>query len=130
MSSEKHPTSPDFAAEPMTIEIGPAHPAMHGIVRFTAQLDGEVIVAMDPEIGYLHRGFEKEAEDSTYIQIIPYTDRLNYVSPLINNVGYSMAVEKLFDLEVPRRAEFTRVIMSEISRITDHLTCNGATARP
>ncbi len=128
MSSEKRPTSPDFSAETMQIEIGPAHPAMHGIVRFTAQLDGEVIAAMEPEIGYLHRGFEKEAEDSTYIQIMPYTDRLNYVSPLINNVGYSMAVEKLFDLEVPRRAEFTRVIMSEISRITDHLTCNGATA--
>ena len=128
MSSDKRPLSPDFAAEPMTIEIGPAHPAMHGIVRLTAQLDGEVFVSIEPEIGYLHRGFEKEAEASTYIQIIPYTDRLNYVSPLINNVGYSMAVEKLFDLEVPRRAEFTRVIMSEISRVTDHLTCNAAAA--
>ncbi|MCZ6531747.1 MAG: NADH-quinone oxidoreductase subunit D [SAR324 cluster bacterium] len=128
MSSKRRPTTPDFSAQPMTIEIGPAHPATHGIVRFTAQLDGEVVAAMETEIGYLHRGFEKEAENSTYIQIIPYTDRLNYVSPLINNVGYSMAVEKLFDLEVPRRAEFARVIMSEVSRITDHLTCNGATA--
>jgi NADH-quinone oxidoreductase subunit D len=126
MTSERRPTTPDFGAEPMRIEIGPAHPAMHGIVRFTAQLDGEVVVHLEPEIGYLHRGFEKEAEASTYIQVIPYTDRLNYVSPLINNVGYSMAVEKLFDLEVPRRAEFTRVIMMEISRLTDHLTCNAA----
>ncbi|MEE8395939.1 MAG: NADH-quinone oxidoreductase subunit D [bacterium] len=128
MSSVKHLSDPDFHGRPMVIEIGPSHPATHGIVRFTAELDGEVVVSMKPEIGYLHRGFEKEAESSTYIQVIPYTDRLNYVSPLINNVGYSMAVEKLFDLEIPRRAEFTRVIMMELSRITDHLTCNGATA--
>ncbi|MBI4083220.1 MAG: NADH-quinone oxidoreductase subunit D, partial [Candidatus Lambdaproteobacteria bacterium] len=118
----------DFGSEPMVIEIGPSHPAMHGIVRFTCQLDGEVIVDMKAEIGYLHRGFEKEAESQHWVQVIPYTDRLNYVSPLINNQGYAMAVEKLFGLEIPRRAEFTRVIMSEISRITDHLTCNGATA--
>ena len=128
MTSARRLGAPEFNAEPMVIEIGPAHPAMHGIVRFTARLDGEVVEAMEAEIGYLHRGFEKEAENSTYIQVIPYTDRLNYVSPLINNVGYSLAVEKLFDLEVPRRAQFARVIMCEISRITDHLTCNGATA--
>jgi len=118
----------DFQSEPMVIEIGPSHPAMHGIVRFTAELDGEVVVGMKSEIGYLHRGFEKEAESQHYVQVVPYTDRLNYVSPLINNQGYSMAVEKLFGLEVPRRAEFGRVIMSEVSRICDHLTCNGATA--
>jgi len=112
----------------MAIEIGPAHPAMHGIVRFTTYLDGELIVDMVPEIGYLHRGFEKESENSKWIQIIPYTDRLNYVSPLLNNIGYSLAVEKLYDIEVPRRAQFTRVIMGEISRITDHLTCLGAAA--
>ncbi len=118
----------DFGAEPMVIEVGPSHPAMHGITRFRCEVDGEVILSMEADIGYLHRGFEKEAEASTYIQVIPYTDRLNYVSPLINNVGYSIAAEKLFSIEVPRRAEFTRVIMMEISRITDHLTCNGATA--
>ena len=118
----------DLGAEPMLIEIGPSHPAMHGITRLITKLDGEVIVGMDVDIGYLHRGFEKEAENSNYIQIVPYTDRLNYVSPLINNVGYSMAVEKLFGLEVPRRAEYARVIMMEISRITDHLTCLGAMA--
>ena len=71
----------DFSTSVMTIEIGPAHPAMHGIVRFTTQLDGELIVGMEPEIGYLHRGFEKESENSKWIQVIPYTDRLNYVSP-------------------------------------------------
>ena len=118
----------DFSASVMIIEIGPAHPAMHGIVRFTTHLDGELIVGMDTEIGYLHRGFEKESENSKWIQVIPYTDRLNYVSPLLNNIGYSMAVEKLYGIEAPRRAEFTRVIMGEISRITDHLTCLGAAA--
>ena len=127
-SSERRLKELDFGAEPMVIEIGPSHPAMHGIVRFTTELDGEVIVGLKPEIGYLHRGFEKECESSTYLQVIPYTDRLNYVSPLINNVGYAMAVEKLFGVEVPPRAEYARVIMMEISRITDHLTCNGATA--
>ncbi|MGA1599252.1 MAG: NADH-quinone oxidoreductase subunit D [bacterium] len=118
----------DFSSSVMAIEIGPSHPAMHGIVRFTTYVDGELIVDMIPEIGYLHRGFEKESENSKWIQVIPYTDRLNYVSPLLNNIGYSMAVEKLYGVEAPRRAEFTRVIMGEISRITDHLTCLGASA--
>ena len=118
----------DFSSSIMSIEIGPAHPAMHGIVRFTTYLDGELIVGMEPEIGYLHRGFEKESENSKWIQVIPYTDRLNYVSPLLNNIGYSMAVEKLYGVEAPKRAEYTRVIMGEISRITDHLTCLGAVA--
>ena len=72
----------DFSSSVMTIEIGPAHPAMHGIVRFTTHLDGELIIGMDPEIGYLHRGFEKESENSKWIQVIPYTDSLNYVSPV------------------------------------------------
>ena len=91
-------SSPDYSASLMTIEIGPAHPAMHGIVRFTTKLDGEIIVEMEPEIGYLHRGFEKESENSKWIQVIPYTDRLNYVSPLLCNIGYSMAVEKLYGI--------------------------------
>lgn len=122
------PIEADEDTSIMAIEVGPAHPAMHGIVRFTTYVDGEMIVDMVPEIGYLHRGFEKESENSKWIQVIPYTDRLNYVSPLLNNIGYSMAVEKLFGAEVPRRAEYTRVIMGEISRITDHLTCVGAAA--
>ena len=125
---EASTSSADFSTSVMSIEIGPAHPAMHGIVRLTTQLDGELIVGMEAEIGYLHRGFEKESENSKWIQVIPYTDRLNYVSPLLCNIGYSMAVEKLYGIEAPRRAEFTRVIMGEISRITDHLTCLGAVA--
>ena len=112
----------------MMLNIGPSHPAMHGIIRIVARLDGERIKDADVEIGYLHRGFEKMAETVDYNGVMPYTDRLNYVSPLINNMGYCMAVEKLLGIEVPERCHYIRVIMSEISRITDHLTCVGASA--
>jgi NADH-quinone oxidoreductase subunit D len=112
----------------MLLNIGPAHPAMHGIIRIVAKLDGEQIVDADVQIGYLHRGFEKMSETVDYNGVIPYTDRLNYVSPLINNMGYCMAVEKLLGVSVPERCHYIRVIMSEISRITDHLTCVGASA--
>ena len=112
----------------MLLNVGPAHPAMHGIIRIVARLDGEVVVGTDVEIGYLHRGFEKMAETVDYNGVIPYADRLNYVSPLINNMGYCMAVEKLLGISVPERCHYIRVIMSEISRITDHLTCVGASA--
>jgi NADH-quinone oxidoreductase subunit D len=110
------------------LNIGPAHPAMHGIIRIVAKLDGEQIEAAEVEIGYLHRGFEKMSETVDYNGVIPYTDRLNYVSPLINNMGYCMAVEKLLGVSVPERCHYVRVILAEISRITDHLTCVGATA--
>jgi NADH-quinone oxidoreductase subunit D len=114
----------------MTVNMGPSHPAMHGTVRIVLTVDGEKVVASDVQPGYLHRCFEKEAEHATYTQIFPYTDRLNYVSPMINNVGYAMAVEKLLGLtgKLPPRAEYVRVIVSEVSRITDHLTCIGASA--
>ena len=101
---------------------------MHGIIRIVTKLDGERIVDIDVEIGYLHRGFEKMAETVDYNGVMPYTDRLNYVSPLINNMGYCMAVEKLLGISVPERCHYIRVIMSEISRISDHLTCVGASA--
>jgi len=112
----------------LLINVGPSHPAMHGIIRIIVQLDGEVIRDADVEIGYLHRGFEKMSETVQYNGVIPYTDRLNYVSPLINNMGYCMAVEKLLGISVPERCHYIRVIMAEISRITDHLTCIGASA--
>jgi NADH-quinone oxidoreductase subunit D len=112
----------------MLLNVGPAHPAMHGIIRIVATLEGEQIVDTEVEIGYLHRGFEKMAETVDYNGVMPYTDRLNYVSPLINNVGYCMAVEKLLALSVPERCHYIRVVVSEISRITDHLTCVGAAA--
>ncbi len=112
----------------MFLNMGPSHPAMHGIIRILLELDGETVVNSNVEIGYLHRAFEKMSEQAGYLQVIPYTDRLNYVSPLINNFGYAEAVEKLFDIEVTERCKYIRVIMSEISRLTDHLTCIGASA--
>jgi NADH-quinone oxidoreductase subunit D len=112
----------------MFLNIGPSHPAMHGIIRLVTELDGEVIKDLDVEIGYLHRCFEKESERAGYNNVIPYTDRLNYVSPLINNFGYCHAVERLLGIEVTERCKFIRTIMSEISRVTDHLTCVGASA--
>ena len=114
--------------ENLMVGVGPAHPAMHGIIRIVAELDGETIVKADVEIGYLHRAFEKDCEVGSWNNAIPYTDRLNYVSPLINNFGYAAAVEKLLGIEVTERCQYIRVIMSEISRICDHLTCVGASA--
>jgi NADH-quinone oxidoreductase subunit D len=115
-------------AQNLHVNIGPQHPAMHGIIRILAELDGESLVKADVEIGYLHRAFEKECERGGYNNAIPYTDRLNYVSPLINNFGYASAVEKLLGIEVTERCKYIRVVMSEISRICDHLTCIGASA--
>ena len=120
--------TPELETRDMMLNIGPAHPAMHGIVQIVAKLEGERIEDAEVDIGYLHRGFEKMAEVVDYNGVIPYTDRLNYVSPLINNMGYCMAVEKLLGIEVPERCHYVRVILSEISRITDHLTCVGAAA--
>jgi len=125
-------TAHTIAREPetreMLLNVGPQHPAMHGIIRIVAKLDGEQILDLDVEIGFLHRGFERMSETVDYNGVMPYTDRLNYVSPLINNVGYCMAVEKLLGIPVPDRCHYIRVIVSEISRISDHLTCVGAGA--
>ncbi len=118
----------DLHTETMVINLGPAHPATHGTARVAAEISGEKIIDADVEVGYLHRGFEKMCETVDYNQVIPYTDRLNYVSPLINNVGWALTVEKLLGVEVPKRCQYIRVIMSEISRVCDHLTCLGASA--
>ena len=112
----------------MLLNVGPSHPAMHGVIRLIMELEGETIKGVDVEIGYLHRAFEKMCETVMYTQCFPYTDRLNYVSPLINNVGFALTVEKLLGIDIPERAKYIRVIMSEISRVTDHLTCIGASA--
>ncbi len=112
----------------MLLNVGPSHPAMHGVIQLIMELDGERIKGVDVEIGYLHRAFEKMCETVMYAQCFPYTDRLNYVSPLINNVGFALTVEKLLGIDIPERAKYIRVIMSEISRVTDHLTCIGASA--
>jgi NADH-quinone oxidoreductase subunit D len=121
-------SGPGTGSQNMQLGLGPAHPAMHGIIRIETELDGEVIVKADVEIGYLHRAFEKDCEVGGYNNAIPYTDRLNYVSPLINNFAYASAVEKLLGIEVTERCKYIRTIMSEVSRICDHLTCIGATA--
>jgi len=112
----------------MFLNVGPSHPAMHGIIQLVLELDGERVKGADVEIGFLHRAFEKESERGPYNNVIPYTDRLNYVSPLINNFGYCLAVERLLDIEATERCQYIRVLMSELSRITDHLTCVGASA--
>ncbi|HUY28980.1 MAG TPA: NADH dehydrogenase (quinone) subunit D [Candidatus Binataceae bacterium] len=118
----------DPADEIMEIQMGPSHPASHGTIKFNLKLDGERIVDCDVEVGYLHRGFEKMCEQGTWTQAFPYTDRLNYASPCINNVAFALAVENLLDIQVPERGNYVRTIMSEVSRITDHLTCLGMAA--
>ena len=115
----------DMQAEPMILNIGPSHPATHATLRLIAELDGETILKLTPEFGYLHRCFEKESENATWTQVIPYTDRLNYVSSLMNNVGYAMAVEKLCGIEITERCRYIRVLICEISRIIDHMVCIG-----
>ena len=112
----------DLHSEYMVINMGPSHPVTHGTVKFLLTLEGETIIDMKVDIGFLHRGFEKMCENGTWEQVMPYTDRLNYVSPLINNVGYALAVEKLIGIDVPERCKYIRVIASELSRISDHYT--------
>ena len=113
-------------SELVPVNIGPAHPATHGTLRFFAKLDGETIVKAAPEIGYLHRGFEKHSETGSYTMVIPYTDRLNYCSAMLNNVAWCKAVEEMIGVEIPQRTEYIRVIVSELSRIIDHCVCLGA----
>jgi NADH-quinone oxidoreductase subunit D len=118
----------ELPAEPMHLNMGPSHPAMHGTVRIVLELSGETIVKADVQIGYLHRGFEKMCERGTWAQVFPYADRLNYVSPMLNNVGYALAVEKLCDIQVPERCQWYRMMLGELARISDHLTSTGAMA--
>jgi NADH-quinone oxidoreductase subunit D len=105
----------------MTLNMGPQHPSTHGVLRLVLELDGEVIVKVTPHIGYLHRGIEKLSEHRTYHQILPLTDRLDYLAPMSNNLGYILAVEKLMAVEVPERAETIRIIMAELTRLESHL---------
>jgi len=107
--------------ETMTLNMGPQHPSTHGVLRLVLELDGEVITKITPHIGYLHRGVEKLSEHRTYHQILPLTDRLDYLAPMSNNLGYILAVEKLMAVEVPERAETVRVIMNELTRLESHL---------
>jgi len=116
----------EMPVQEMFLNMGPSHPSMHGVVRIMVRLSGERVVWSDVEIGYLHRAFEKSCEKQTWNTAIIYTDRLNYVSPIINNVGYCMAVEKLLEVTIPERGEYARVLVSEAARVSDHLTSIGA----
>lgn len=108
-----------------TLNLGPTHPATHGIFQNILKMDGEIIVEAEQTIGYIHRAFEKIAERRPYNQITPLTDRLNYCSSPINNMGWHMTVEKLLNVEIPKRAQYMRVIIMELARIADHLVCNA-----
>jgi len=114
--------------EQLTLNFGPAHPATHGTLRIMLQLDGETIVKATPEIGYLHSGFEKLGENLNYNQYITVTDRMNYLSPLCNNVAFAVSAERLMGVEAPKRAQYIRDLMSELSRIADHLVSVGMMA--
>ncbi|GDY21002.1 NADH-quinone oxidoreductase subunit D 2 [Verrucomicrobiota bacterium] len=120
----------DLEGEKMVLNMGPSHPATHGVLRLLLELDGEIITKATPDVGYLHRGDEKIAENMTYTQFIPYTDRLDYLAPLHNNVVYALAVEKLLgiDKQLPPRCQYIRVICCELARISAHLLGLGAFA--
>jgi len=118
----------EFETEKMSVAMGPSHPSTHGVLRLQLELDGETVTHCDPVLGYLHRGDEKIAENMTYNQFVPYTDRLDYLAPLANNVAYAIAVEKLANLKVPPRCEAIRVICCELARISSHLLGLGAFA--
>ena len=116
----------DLHTEHQILNMGPSHPATHGTVKFVIELDGETVIDLDVQVGYLHRGFEKECESGSWYQCIPYTDRLNYNSAILANLGFCMAVEKLLSLETPERCQWLRVMAGELSRLGDHLTRCGA----
>src|SRR5262250_1189047 len=115
-------------AKTMVLNMGPQHPSTHGVLRIALELDGEIIVKADADIGYLHTGIEKSCEHKTYAQAITLTDRMDYLNPLGNNLVYCLAVEKLLDLEVPKRAQYIRVMMVELQRISSHLVWLGTHA--
>jgi NADH dehydrogenase I D subunit len=115
----------EFGGKRMIMNFGPQHPATHGTLRNVFELEGETIIVCDPEIGYLHTGFEKLAEHMTYTQWVTVTDRMNYLSAMNNNIGYAVAVEELLGIEVPERCQVLRVILAELSRIADHILCLG-----
>src|SRR3954467_7330277 len=127
---DKHIVLPDGSIErqTQTLNLGPTHPATHGVFQNILEIDGERIVSSESTVGYIHRAFEKIAERRPYYQITPLTDRLNYCSAPINNMGWHMTIEKLLGLKLPKRVEYLRVIIMELSRIADHLVCNSVIA--
>lgn len=129
-ASESSEEFQDMQGDKMVLNMGPSHPATHGVLRLVLELDGEVVVKVDPDVGYLHRGDEKIAENMTYTQFIPYTDRLDYLAPLANNVAYALAVEKLLGIhdKLPIRCQYIRTICCELARVSSHLLGVGVFA--
>lgn len=127
MSEQQHITLPEGSIErqTQTLNLGPTHPATHGVFQNILEIDGERIVSSESTVGYIHRAFEKIAERRPYYQITPLTDRLNYCSSPINNMGWHLTVEKLLGVKTPKRVDYMRVVIMELARITDHLICNG-----
>ena len=123
-----HAETDDLVGERMVLNMGPSHPATHGVLRLVLELDGEVIAKADPDVGFLHRGDEKIAENMHYNQFVPYTDRLDYLAPLANNVAYALAVEKLMGLTLPPRGQALRVLCCELARISSHMLGIGVCA--
>ncbi len=121
-------TVEDALENEMILNMGPQHPATHGVLRLLLRLDGETVMGCVPELGYLHRGYEKLAENMSFYEFIPHTDRLDYLSPMANNVAWALAVEKLLGIEAPPRAQYIRMIVTELARIASHLVAIGALA--
>jgi NADH-quinone oxidoreductase subunit D len=120
--------TPAGPARPMVLNMGPQHPSTHGVLRVVLELDGEIVLTARPEIGYLHTGIEKSCESKTYSQCITLTDRIDYLAPLSNNLGFCLAAERLIGIEVPKRAQYIRVLLTELTRITSHLVWLGTHA--
>ncbi|MGB2266783.1 MAG: NADH dehydrogenase (quinone) subunit D, partial [Akkermansiaceae bacterium] len=128
LDSDYQAETEDLLGEKMVLNMGPSHPATHGVLRLVLELDGEIVTKCDPDVGYLHRGDEKIAENMHYNQFVPYTDRLDYLAPLANNVAYACAVEKLMGWELPPRGQAIRVICCELARIASHMLGVGVCA--
>lgn len=128
LGADVHITIDDALENEMILNMGPQHPATHGVLRLLLRLDGETVIACVPELGYLHRGYEKMAENMSYMEFIPHTDRLDYISPPANNVAYALAVEKLAGITAPPRAQYIRMLLAELARMCSHLVAIGALA--
>lgn len=128
LDTETDITIDDALENEMVLNMGPQHPATHGVLRLVMRLDGETVIACVPDLGYLHRGYEKLAENMSYYEFIPHTDRLDYISPMANNVAWVLAVEKLAGIEAPPRAQYIRMMVAELARITSHLVAVGSFA--
>jgi len=129
VTSHHHPHGTDpVSNQTMVLNMGPQHPSTHGVLRLVIELDGETIVSLAPDIGYLHTGIEKTCEAKFYQQVIPLTDRIDYLAPMANNLAYALAVEKLLELEIPERAQYIRVLFMELMRLNSHLVWLGTHA--